>query len=47
MRNKILEAINKAEGINPSSGKERISILSRENLSKSTTPEPKNRTPER
>ena len=47
MRNKILEAINKAEGINTSSGNERISLHSRETLSKSTTPEPKNRTPER
>ena len=38
MRSKILEAINKAEGIN--TGKGRISLQSRDRSSKSTTPEP-------
>jgi hypothetical protein len=46
MRSKILEAINKAEGINTLSGKGRISLQSREHSSKSTTPEP-NKTTDR
>ena len=47
MRNKILEAINKAEGIAPSANDRLSSPHPRERLSKSKTPEPKSRTPER
>ena len=47
MRSKILEAINKAEGNNTATGNERRSIHSNVRSSKSKTPEPKSRTPDR
>ena len=47
MRNKILEAINKAEGINKTGRSDNSYFNSRDNISKSMTPERTNRTPER
>ena len=47
MRNKILEAINKAEGITLSGNGRSSSPHSSENLFKSKTSEPKSRTTER
>ena len=47
MRNKILEAINKAEGISTTGGSDHTFLNSRENTSKSKTPERTSRTPDR
>ena len=47
MRSKILEAINKAEGINTPTIKDRVSPQTHDRSSKSKTPEPQSRTPER